>query len=89
MGADENDSCPRCGCCSTRAADCWACGGGGEGSTTCCDDLCQDTEPGETCMHGDGNAACGECGGLGVYSVCVGGCDEQGKHAATAHGTGA
>lgn len=49
--------------------ECWDCQGSGEGSSSCCDDLCQDIEEGDVCMHGDGNEPCRECGGKGWLSA--------------------
>ena len=33
----------------------------------CCDDLCQSGEPGESCIHGDGDKLCPDCNGRNAF----------------------
>lgn len=64
--------CPRCGCCEQYWEDCWSCGGEGIH-----DDLYEEDpfwyDPGDY-------ETCDECNGEGGFWICLGHCDENGKH---------
>jgi hypothetical protein len=45
---------------------CYRCDGTGW-IVTCCDDLCRSGPPGESCIHGDGDKLCPDCGGRNAF----------------------
>lgn len=52
IGDDYSDEEPYCHRCDDSG---WI--------NVCCDDLCQSGEPGESCIHGDGDRLCPDCKG--------------------------
>src|SRR5690606_32189634 len=66
--------CERCGCCDTEWEDCWKCGGQGGRDD---EDLMEE----DPLWYSPGDfETCDICDGRGGWHVCVGGCDEDGKH---------
>jgi hypothetical protein len=71
----EESLCPRCKCCDTDWVECYQCGAeGGRGY----DDDLQFEDP-MWYQPGDWEE-CDICEGKGGWSVCLGNCDENGKH---------
>lgn len=70
----EGDICPKCKCCSTFWHTCDHCGGyGGRDG----DELMEE----DPLWYGpDDYETCDICEGNGGWPVCVGDCDENGKH---------
>lgn len=67
--------CPRCKCCEMDWEDCYQCGGeGGRGY----DDDLQFEDP---LWYQPGDfETCDTCEGAGGWAMCLGNCDEHGKH---------
>lgn len=65
--------CQACKCCEKAAEDCWNCGGDGYSSHDCGEDSC-------CCLDPHDNVRCDICRGRGYTMVCLGSCDENGKH---------
>jgi hypothetical protein len=65
--------CDRCGCCEMDWEECEICGGDGVDGHDCGEDCC-------CCADPEDNIPCAYCGGTGGRFVCLGGCDENGKH---------
>lgn len=76
-GLDDEETeglCPRCECCSVDWFECTACGGEG---ATLGDELVME-DP--MWYSEDDTLVCGECGGKGGHSLCLGRCDQYGQH---------
>ena len=71
----DREVCGRCRCCSAEWVDCEMCGGDGIDGHDCGEDTC-------CCADPEDNVSCQFCEGVGIFPVCGGGCDENGKHAA-------
>lgn len=70
----EDDSCERCGCCGTDWEVCDYCGGDGGRDGF---DL-MDEDP---FWYGpDDYEVCRNCQGKGGFTICIGGCNENGEH---------
>lgn len=70
----EDELCKRCGCCETYWEDCAYCGGEGgtDGEELMMEDpLWYSPEDFRTCYA---------CNGKGGFMLCLGNCDENGKH---------
>jgi hypothetical protein len=64
--------CSRCECCELIIESCEECEGGLSGHE-CGEDTC-------CCKFPEDNVRCEFCGGRGYLAVCLGSCDENGKH---------
>ena len=74
----EECPCPRCGCCCRSWEECDVCGGAGASAPGALyeqDPLWYDP---------DATEPCSQCGGKGVWPVCLGRCAANGVHAAAA-----
>lgn len=71
---DEDETCPRCRCCSTEWEECWNCGGEGgrDGEELMAED--------PLWYMPDDFETCDVCNGNGGWNTCLGQCDENGKH---------
>lgn len=63
---DGSKLCPRCGCCEMTTEEC---------------EQCDEGLDGHDCGE-EPNLRCQFCGGRGYFEVCLGQCDENGKHKA-------
>jgi hypothetical protein len=71
---DELELCKRCGCCDTYWEDCWNCWGKGGRDY----EYLQEEDP---LWYSPGDfEECTECHGAGRFEMCLGKCDENGKH---------
>jgi len=70
---DRMQICKRCGCCSLYWEGCYNCGGEGFRELYEDDPLWYDEDDLETCDV---------CNGKGGFWLCIGHCDENGKHGA-------
>lgn len=70
----DDDTCPKCGCCSMVWHECENCGGEGGRDG---DELMEE-DP--LWYSQDDYEQCDICDGKGGWYVCVGECDENGKH---------
>ncbi len=77
--SDEHEMCPRCGCCEMAWEECENCGGEGVSGHDCGEDCC-------CCIDPEDNVPCDYCDGAGGYYICLGHCDENGKHAPRGEG---
>lgn len=69
-----DDVCDRCGCCGTYWEDCHSCGG--EGGLDW-----EDLQFVDPLWYSPGDfVKCDVCSGVGGWFVCLGDCDENGKH---------
>lgn len=71
---DEDETCPRCRCCTTEWEECWKCGGEGgrDGEELMSED--------PLWYMPDDFETCDVCNGNGGWNTCLGQCDENGKH---------
>ena len=73
LEANDKTLCPRCKCCEMVWEECWNCGGEGTDGHDCGEDCC-------CCADPEDNVRCDICNGKGGYMICIGHCDENGKH---------
>jgi hypothetical protein len=71
---DGSKVCSRCGCCEVVAQECEQCDEGLDGHD-CGEDCC-------CCEDPESNMPCEFCRGRGYFEVCLGRCDNDGKHSA-------
>lgn len=70
----ETEICKKCGCCEMEWVECWNCGGEGgrDGEELMMEDPLWYSE--------DDFEECDICNGKGGWNVCIGNCDDNGKH---------
>jgi hypothetical protein len=78
IGAEiDHVICPRCNCCEVDWQECEYCSGEGVSGHDCGEDSC-------CCLDPEDNIQCDMCYGHGGWYQCIGNCNENGKHIATA-----